>query len=369
MARAIRRYGGLALALLLANLAIGFAVFVLRANASPSAGGEGEELVAQLRHLRAELHDYAGARSLAEVFLDSHPNPSQLRHRVEYEYALTYYGEQHHASALPLLEDLVATYAVAQFAQGPGALVDEAVVVDDAQFYIAWIKQVTGDVAGAETAYQALFATFSGSNRECQGLMRLAGLYEQQQSAEQALARFQQVVSEFPQTEYAPEAQIHVGHLRLARGEYNESASAFESVADNWPDTRFAATALQFLNRALIHHELSAREPEPGHLVESTVDHAAAIAANVQRLLRDYPACEERSGVLLDAINYRARRIAVELAPRDSLAEIAQIADVMRTVAPEARETMFAKLNQADILTAAGHAGRVAVGGRGSGLG
>lgn len=90
--------------------------------------GDGWEVYREVHRLRVEVHDYPAARALADDFLAGHPERDLLRQAVEYEYGATYYSEQVWAQALPLFEQVVATYLDSGFDDREGSSRARAVI-------------------------------------------------------------------------------------------------------------------------------------------------------------------------------------------------------------------------------------------------
>lgn len=131
----------------------------------PGDDGGQDDVVAEIRHLWKDLGDFDGARALARRFFDTHPEYTQLRHRVEYENAFTYLVQGNYGAATPLFDAIVDAYGAADFTLPEGALSDPAVLVDDALYQSGWSRQAAGDQAGALGVYELLLEEFPGTNR------------------------------------------------------------------------------------------------------------------------------------------------------------------------------------------------------------
>ncbi len=253
MARRFLAYGRALVWVLVSTtvlVAIGIAVLVKaqpQGRDDPNGPGDPNDpnaIVQQIRHLWEDLADYAGARALAEDFLIANPVLTQLRHRVEFEYAMTYYGEQNYAPAIPLMDEIVATYGAADFVMPEGALADPTVVVDDAQYYGAFLRRETGNVGGAVLAYEALLLDFPGSNRTTVSLLEVAGLYEQIGDLPAALAALQTLVQDYPDTDLAPQGQLQIGQIHRGSQAFDDALTAFLVVPVTWPESSEAPLGL-----------------------------------------------------------------------------------------------------------------------------
>lgn len=309
-----------------------------------------DSIVDDIRLLR-EQGAYDDARLLAEHFFADNPDASQLRQRVEFEYARIYFDEHNWVAASEQFAGIVATYAQADFAIGGADLNDPAVVVDDAQYFRAYTAQVVGNVPDAATQYAALYDLFPTSDKVVRALLREAGMYEQTGDPNSALGWFRQLVAQYPDSEEAPEAQLHVGLLLRERGELQDAVAALRDVPARWPASRCAPPALQACARTLIQEELDAVSPAPGVVQETDVDNLAAVTDVVTQLRNDYSESDVCVETMLDAINYRAQRIMLGVSPR--MAEepaILELSGWMYALNPDARPTVRAKLDEAAAL-------------------
>jgi tetratricopeptide (TPR) repeat protein len=291
---------------------------------------------------------------VAETFLADYATPDVWRQLVEFERAMTYRDQNDLAAAVPLFQQIVATYATAEFATAPGALVAPNVVVDDCQYYVAAVQEPSGEVATVTAAYEALFTGFPDSNRIAQATLRLGNFLAAHGDSEGAIARLEDVVAQFPDSSLAPEAQVNIAGLYRSARQFDLAAQAYEEVVTRWPASPKCEFVVEHWNRMLMEQDgtawsagqLPAAGQQPGHL--------AAIAQNVEWLLREHPEAASAPGIVLDVINFLARSAVWGAVTHEYVqAETVRLAREAERVAPSARTTAVVKLNEAYALRVA----------------
>lgn len=242
MARKLLAHAGVMIWALAGTAVVIALVFVALAWAQhppEDGGGDDVALVAEMRRLRTEAHDYPACRQLAEEFLAQHPAADLLRQAAEYERAAAYYAERNWDTARPLFETLIAEYG-----EQPLDTDSEWFLVDDALCMIGVIKQYSNDPAGAIEAYEQLLADYPASNRAAYVLLQLGGIYQRAGDDDTSLARYERLAADHPESGFADDAQFFIAGLLRARGELGEAIDLLEALPMQWPDSEYAASAL-----------------------------------------------------------------------------------------------------------------------------
>lgn len=242
MARRLLAHAGVmiwALAGAAVVIALVFVALAWAQHPPEDGGGDDVALVAEVRRLRTEAHDYPACRQLAEEFLAQHPAADLLRQAAEYERAAAYYAERNWDTARPLFETLIAEYG-----EQPLDTDSEWFLVDDALCMIGVIKQYSNDPAGAIEAYEQLLADYPASNRAAYVLLQLGGIYQRAGDDDTSLARYERLAADHPESGFADDAQFFIAGLLRARGELGEAIDLLEALPMQWPDSEYAASAL-----------------------------------------------------------------------------------------------------------------------------
>ncbi len=242
MARRLLAHAGVmiwALAGTSAAMAVVLVTLAFAQHPPEDGGGDDVALVAEMRRLRTEVHDYPACRQLAEEFIAQHPATDLLRQAAEYERAASYYAERDWDTARPLFDALVVEYA------GQPLDTDSAwFLVDDALCMIGVIKQYSNDPAGAIEAYEQLLVDYPASNRAAYALLQLGGIYQRAGDDATSLARYEQLAADHPESGFADDAQFFIAGLLRARGDLGAAIDLLEALPAQWPDSEYAASAL-----------------------------------------------------------------------------------------------------------------------------
>jgi len=99
----------------------------------------------------------------------------------------------------------------------------------DARFRAAEIAYEKEDFAAAGTAYEAVAAAADVPFRD-KALYKLGWTRERQKQDDAALAAYERLAKEHPQSDLAPEARYRAGRIRQAQGKFDEAAAAFAAV-------------------------------------------------------------------------------------------------------------------------------------------
>jgi len=212
------------------------------------------------------------------------------------------------------------------------------------------------DPAAARALAEQFLATYAGSDVLSQLVhYEYAATFYSEGRHDEALAQFAALLDEYETivtdvtSPYCrlDDAEFLSGVIHSGAGRLAEARACYMRIYEEMPGSSRQAGALQFLTRLLIEEEHASRQAGASEMV---VDHADAVAANVATLVAHHagdPAC---AGALLDLLNYHTRRFELGA---DSEAELyavaAATADTLRSVAPEAPETVRAVVRLAEL--------------------
>lgn len=339
-------------------------------NWSPPAFAQADDWQAlreQIRHLRG-AQDFVGARTLAQQYLGAHTQLDQARQAIQYEDAATLYVEGRHAEALQAFQALPQEYA--HLVLDPAGT---AAKVDDAQFFVGVLHDMSGERQAAYAAYMTVVDTWPGSNRAAEalkaanvvlhGLERDAaeGGVELVDNESRILANVQRLITQFPNEPKAGEALLDLIGYYSARPDWKPDAAI--GLADHLQTVlteirKFPAgqtylpAAIQRVNKALMWQE-HAECFQPGVRVRPFADddHAAIIGGNIASLMQDCPlgpqsveAAAEYAEYLLD----RAWRGGTDGAALEG--ELQILRDYARAAAPDTEQTWLVDAHLAEAI-------------------
>lgn len=124
------------------------------------------------------------------------------------------------------------------------------------QYAAAADLQGRGDYALAATAWQKFIAEHKSDERIARAVQNLGVCYYQQGKYPEALAVFQKTVSDYPQSDVAAAAQLHLGATQFAlaragqRALYDHAVSTLRDLADKHPQGDHLPDAYYYLGEA-----------------------------------------------------------------------------------------------------------------------
>jgi tetratricopeptide (TPR) repeat protein len=288
-----------------------------------------------VRQLWQEAGDHAAARELAQDALNSGQLTEQAAQHVEYEYAVTYFVEGRLSDAVTEFSGLVTRYAGRGY---DGAAANEK--VDDAQFFVAELNRRLDDEPAAIAAYQQLVDNYPNSNRFARAAVWLASFRRAQDRYADSFTLLEEVVANHYDDPAAPEAQIHIGRSYVEQGQLRRGATELLKVADLWPTDQRAPEALYHAAKAYMEEEEADWRWIDGMRRTGQIQNAPDMEAVLNRLVSDYPDSPQTPEAMLGIANYHARQTWWNPpAAEQAVERIRTIGNQMIAMYPEARET------------------------------
>ncbi len=100
----------------------------------------------------------------------------------------------------------------------------------------------------AGEAYSTFVTQFAQDGRAATALKNWAAIEQQQGELQGAIALYERLIKEYPESEHGDEAQFMIAFIyEEYLGEPNRARSAYQLVIDRYPDSELAASAKQLL--------------------------------------------------------------------------------------------------------------------------
>ena len=109
-----------------------------------------------------------------------------------------------------------------------------------------------GDAFDAINAFRDLLGNYPDSEWAEEAQYQLGFLYFQNENYEQAITSYQKLIADYPRDPLAAKAQYGIGDAEYNAGNLENSINAYQLVMNNYPDSPFAADAAGSIQTALI---------------------------------------------------------------------------------------------------------------------
>ncbi len=176
----------------------------------------------------------AGCQSLSGIFIEpdeDQPRPGTL---ATLEPAALPSGSGNTGSDPISREDVMASYRdLLPLLREPGKRVEVRHRLADLEFERAeteLAENAVDEMSGAIEAYQALLSEYPERERNDQILYQLARAYDLRGMRDAHLATLDQLVTQYPQSEFWVESQFRRGDLLFSDGRYEAAQAAFDTV-------------------------------------------------------------------------------------------------------------------------------------------
>jgi TolA-binding protein len=239
------------------------------AGAKPGAAGP---IADEIRRLMTEGENPKAAILLATKYLTEHPEKTMERQRVHYELAAAHFHNGDTDAALATFTEIVTLYANAQLDRSSGEY-----RVDDALYFVGMLKGAKGDRAAA-------------------------------------MACFEELIQQFPQSNYRPRAMLDLGNMRIEDGKAEEGLKVLEALVAQHPDSEFAPAAICRMNMWLLSEQAAVGGQSPA-------ENVAKAKANIDTLLAKYPDSPEVWSALRELAWHLGTSARFHLAGADAWAE------------------------------------------------
>jgi TolA-binding protein len=183
--------------------------------------------------------DYARAASAFERFLASYrPDSEIVPYTVDARLRLAdaYF-------ALKRFDEAIATYQRIEDTTVGGA--------DYALFQVGQAQANAGRAEDAVAAYDRLLADYPESSLRAQAQYAKGALAFQRGDYGRAIANYQAVIDGYPGSPLAPKAQYGIGDALYNQGNLREATAAYRAVLDRYPNSPFVVDALSGVQYAL----------------------------------------------------------------------------------------------------------------------
>lgn len=183
--------------------------------------------------VRVEMGDYAGASQVCQVIMTRFPNSPAA------EQALLALGQVSLAN-----EDFAnAARFYGQLAQVPGSPFRAEAQYRVGEAYEAWAKRQPGVGAQALAAYEAVVDRYGGTPWAGESVLKIAAFYMLQNNNEKAIAYFEKVEEEFSEQDFMPKVLYYHGLVFYKQKKYQEAKAKWQQVISDWPDAPEAKNA------------------------------------------------------------------------------------------------------------------------------
>ncbi len=118
-----------------------------------------------------------------------------------------------------------------------------AAVTDQQAYDAAFALIGAGDYAGAQRAFESFLATYLNSTRRFNAQYWLAEAHYAQLEFQTALAEFQRVLDNYPQSNKVPDALLKIGYTQQQLGNLDAARRALRQVIGEYPGTDAASLA------------------------------------------------------------------------------------------------------------------------------
>lgn len=207
------------------------------------------------------------------TFLTNFPDHRQ-RDAARYALAWTYFKQGNYAQAADAFERFLAAYqpsdelipytADARLRLGDSYFAlrrwnDAATAyrrvsgagADYARFQIGQALANAGRSEEAVAAYQQLISEFPNSSLRAPARYSIGDLRFRQGRYDEAIRIFEEVISQFPNSPVAARAQFAIGDARYNQGQLADAATAYRAILDRYPNSQLVPDALSALEMTL----------------------------------------------------------------------------------------------------------------------
>jgi len=221
-----------------------------------------------------QLEDFDQARNLFERYLRDFPGADQID-AAHYALGWTYFRQGRYADAIPRFESFLEAhrgigdtvpyrsdarlrladshFALKQYPQAVRVYGQLAAEGDDyALFQIGQAYSNAGDPLEAISTFQQLIDDYPSSEWREETRYQLGYLYFLNQEYELAVASYRELKESFPTDPLAAKAQYGIGDAYFNAGRTDEAVQAYMAVLSDYPDSPFTADAASGIQFALL---------------------------------------------------------------------------------------------------------------------
>ncbi len=221
-----------------------------------------------------QLENFDRAGALFEQYLRDFPSADQVD-AAQYALGWTYFRQGRYADAIPRFESFLAAYrgigdtvpyrsdarlrladsyfALKQYPQAVRVYGQLAAEGDDyALFQIGQAYSNAGDALEAISTFQQLIEDYPSSEWREETRYQLGYLYFLNQEYELAVDSYRELTESFPTDPLAAKAQYGIGDAYFNAGRTNDAVNAYMAVLSDYPDSPFTADAASGIQFALL---------------------------------------------------------------------------------------------------------------------